>query len=70
MAIVAAGHGHSLLKALLAPLIAAFDALLGAVCGDVGQCLLVAAQCCLTASLCRAKHDYLVAGGLLGGDAT
>jgi hypothetical protein len=70
VAIVAAGHGHSLLKALLAPLVAAFDALLGAVCGDVGRCLLVAAWCCLTASLCRVKHDCLVAGGLLGGDAT
>jgi hypothetical protein len=36
VAIVVAGHAHSPLKAMFAPLIATFDTLLGAVSGDVG----------------------------------
>jgi hypothetical protein len=69
VAIIAVGHGHSPLKALFAPLVAAFDALLGAVSGDIRRRLLVAARCHLPASLCRAKHDRLIAGGALGGNA-
>jgi hypothetical protein len=53
-------------KALFAPLVAAFDALLGVVSGDVRRCLLIATWCCLPSSLCREKHGRLVAGGALG----
>jgi hypothetical protein len=69
VAIIAAGHGRSPLKVLLAPLVAAFNALLGTVSGDVGWCFFVVARRLLPASLCRAKHDRLVAGCALGGDA-
>jgi hypothetical protein len=69
MAVITASRGRSPLKALLAPLVAAFDTLLGTVHGDVGRCLPVAARCRLPASLCRAKRDYLIVGGALGGDA-
>jgi hypothetical protein len=67
--VITAGHGRSPLKVLLAPLLDAFDALLGVVNGDVEQRFLIATWCHLPASLCRAKHDRLVAGGALGGDA-
>jgi hypothetical protein len=50
------------MKVLLVPLFATFDALLGAMGGDVGQCL-------PNTSLGRAKHDYLIVGGALGGEA-
>jgi hypothetical protein len=50
-------------------LFAAFDTLLGAVGSDVGQCVLVAAQGHLPASLGKAMHDCHVARGMLGGDA-
>jgi hypothetical protein len=69
MAIVAAGHRHGPLKPLLAPLIAAFDGILGAVSGDIGQCLPVIARGGLPGSLCWAKHNHFIAGGVLGGDA-
>jgi hypothetical protein len=68
LADVVIGHGHGPLKVLLALLFAAFDALLGAVGGDVRRRLPVAAQGYLPASLGRAEHDHLVAGGVLGGD--
>jgi hypothetical protein len=58
------------LKTLLAPLVAAFDALLGVVSDDVRLCLLVTARGHLPASLCRVKHYRIIAGGALGGDAT
>jgi hypothetical protein len=67
VAIVVAGHGHGPLKALLAPLIFNFDALLGTVSGDVGRCLPVAARRHLTTSPCWVKHDRLIASGALGG---
>jgi hypothetical protein len=35
MAIITAGHGRGPLRALLVPLVAAFDALLGVVSGDI-----------------------------------
>jgi hypothetical protein len=70
MAIIAAGRGHSSLKALFAHLVAAFDALLGVVSGDVGWCLLVTARYHLPASQCKAKHGRLTIGGALGGDVT
>jgi hypothetical protein len=70
LAIVVAGRGRSPLKELFAPLVAAFDVLLGIVSGDVGRCLLVATRCHLPTSLCWAKHGCLIAGGALGGDAT
>jgi hypothetical protein len=44
-----AGHGHGPYRALLAPLVAAFDVVLGAVSGSVGWCLLVAARGCYSA---------------------
>jgi hypothetical protein len=67
--VIIAGHGRNPLKSLLAPLVAAFDTLLCAVGGDVGWCLLVAIRGCLLASPCGAKHDRLIAGDALGGDA-
>jgi hypothetical protein len=70
MEVIVAGRGRGPLKALFAPLVAAFDALLGAVSGNIRRCLLVLARCCLPTSLCRVKHGHLVAGGALGGDAT
>jgi hypothetical protein len=69
VAVIVASHRHSPLKALFAPLVATFDALLSAMSGDVERCLLVATRCHLPASQCRAKHGCLVAGGALGGDA-
>jgi hypothetical protein len=51
-------------------LVAAFDALLGVVSGNIGWFLLAAARCCLLASLCRVKHARIVAGGALGGGTT
>jgi hypothetical protein len=65
--VISCGQGP--LKALLVPLFAAFDALLGIVGGDVRQYLPVAAQGHLPASLGRVKHDHLIAGGALGSDA-
>jgi hypothetical protein len=50
-------RGCGPLTALLAPLFAAFDALLGAVGGDVGRCLHVT------------TWGHLTAGGVLSGDA-
>jgi hypothetical protein len=70
MAIITAGHGHNALKVLLAPLVATFNALLGAVGSNVRRCLLVTAQGHLPGFLGRAKHDCLVASGALSGDAT
>jgi hypothetical protein len=69
VAVVTDGHGHTPLKALFAPLVADFDALLGAVSRDIGRCLLVPARCHLLASLCMAKPGHHVASGALGGDA-
>jgi hypothetical protein len=69
VALIMAGRGCSPLKALFVPLFAAFDALLGALGGDIRQCLLVAARGHLPASRCGAKRDRLIAGGALGGDA-
>jgi hypothetical protein len=70
MAVITAGHGHNALKVLLAPLVATFNSLLGAVGSNVGRCLLVTAQGHLPAFLGRAKHDCLIASGALSGDAT
>jgi hypothetical protein len=69
LTVIAINHGRGPLKALLAPLSVAFDALLSAMGGDVGRRLPVVAWGCLPASLGRVKHDRLVAGGALGGDA-
>jgi hypothetical protein len=67
LTIIAIGHGP--LKALLAPLSAAFDALLGVMGGNVRRCLPVTSWGRIPASLGMAKYDLLVAGGALGGDA-
>jgi hypothetical protein len=69
VAVIAVGHGRSPLKALFAPLVAAFDALLGVMSGNIERCPLVVARCHLPAFLCMAKHGRLVASGALGGDA-
>jgi hypothetical protein len=58
------------LKALLAPLLVAFGALLSAVGDDVRWCLPVTARGDLLAYLGRAKHDCLIASGALGDDVT
>jgi hypothetical protein len=68
LTIVANSHGCGLLMALFVPLSTAFDALLGAMGGDVEWRPPVTAQGCLLASLGRAKLDHLIAGGALGGD--
>jgi hypothetical protein len=70
MAVIVAGSGLSPFEALFVPLVATFDALLGVVSGDVKWCFLVAAQCRLPASQCRAKHGCHTTGGALGGNAT
>jgi hypothetical protein len=70
VAIITASRGCSPLKALFAPLVATFDALLGVVSCDVRRRLLVAAWCHLPASLCMVKHGRLVASGALGGYVT
>jgi hypothetical protein len=69
MAIIMAGRGHGPLRALLVPLVAALDTLLGIVSTDIERCLHVAARGGLPASLCWVKHDHLIDGGALGGDA-
>jgi hypothetical protein len=61
--------GHGPLKALLAPLSAASDALLGAVGGNVRWCLPVVAWGHHPTSLAGAKHDCLVTGSALVEDA-
>jgi hypothetical protein len=61
VAIIMVGCGRGPLDALLAPLFATLDALLGTVGGDIGWLLLVAARGCLPTSLCRVKHAHLVA---------
>jgi hypothetical protein len=61
VAIIMVGCGRGPLDALLAPLFATLDALLGTVGGDVGWLLLVAARGRLPTSLCRVKHAHLVA---------
>jgi hypothetical protein len=63
-----AGRGCGPLKALLAPHVAIFDALLGTTSGDVRRCLLVTAQCRLPACLSGVEHGHLIAGGVLGDD--
>jgi hypothetical protein len=68
VAIVTVSHGCSPLKALFAPLVAAFDALLSTVSSDVGRHLLITAWCHHPTSPCGVKHGHLVASGALGGD--
>jgi hypothetical protein len=53
---------------LLTPLVATFDAVLGAVGGVVRWRLLIATWGHLPTCLCRVVHDCLVVGGVLGGD--
>jgi hypothetical protein len=65
----AANCGRGPWKALLVPLFSAFGAILDDVGGDIGWCLPVASQGHLPTSLGRAKHDRLIIGGALGGDA-
>jgi hypothetical protein len=55
---------------LLAPLVATLGALLGVLDSDEGRRLLAAAQGCLPATWGRMKFDRLIAGGVLGGNAT
>jgi hypothetical protein len=69
MVVVTAGRGRGPLKALPTPLVVAFNTPLGVVSGDIGPCLLVTSRGYLPASLCRTKHDRLVTGSVLGGDA-
>jgi hypothetical protein len=70
LTIVVVGNGRGPLKVLLAPLFTAIDALLGVLGGDVRRCVPDGARGHLPASLGRAKHDRLVASGVLCGDAT
>jgi hypothetical protein len=52
----------------LTSLVAALDAVLGAVGGVIVWCLLVTTRGPLLTCLCRAVHDLLIVGGVLGGD--
>jgi hypothetical protein len=63
-------HGRGPLRALLAPLFAALDTLLSTMDGDVGRCLLAIAWGHLPVELGWTKHSCLVAGAMLGEDAT
>jgi hypothetical protein len=67
--VVVVSHRRSTLKVLLAPLFAALDTLPIIVDGNIRQRSHIATQGCLPASLGLAKHDHLVASGVLGGDA-
>jgi hypothetical protein len=69
LTVVVISRVHGPLKALFVPPFATFDALLGAMGGDVGWRLPVTARGRLPASMGRAKHGCLIAGGALGGDA-
>jgi hypothetical protein len=62
--------GHGPLRALLAPLFAALDALLRAMYGDVGWHLLAATRGRLLSSLGLVKHYRFVADIVRGGDVT
>jgi hypothetical protein len=68
VAIAMFSHGRGPLLMLLAPILPALDTLLGAVAGDVEQCLLATAWGHLPASLGRKMFGHLIAGGILGGD--
>jgi hypothetical protein len=68
LTIIAIGCGHDPLKALLAPPLATFGALLGVTGGNVRRRLPITARGRLPASLGGVKHDYLVAGDTLGGN--
>jgi hypothetical protein len=67
-AVAMVGRGRGPQRAMLVPLVAAFDDLLGIVSADVRWCLHVAGRGRFLACLCGAVHDLLVAGGVLGGD--
>jgi hypothetical protein len=69
-AVVMVGHHRGPLRALLAPLFAALDALLSVMDSDIGWRLLTATWGHLPTSLGLTKHDSLIAGGVLDGDAT
>jgi hypothetical protein len=63
-----ASHGHRPLKALLASLVATFNALLAPVSGDVRRRLCVTTQGHHPTSLCREEDDRLVTSSVRGGD--
>jgi hypothetical protein len=67
IAIIMVGRGRGPLKALLAPLCAALDALPTSMDGDVERCSHTATWGRFHASLGQAKRDRLVAGGVSGG---
>jgi hypothetical protein len=67
--IIVVDHGHDPLKALLAHFFAALDALPAIVDGDIRRCSIAAARGHFLASMSRVKHDCLIDGGVLGGDA-
>jgi hypothetical protein len=69
LTVVDVSRSRDPLRVLLVPLFATFDALLGAVSGEVVQRFPVTMWGPLPASLGGAKHDHLVAGGAWGGDA-
>jgi hypothetical protein len=69
VAITVVSCGRGPLKVLLVLPFAALDALLIAMGGDVIRRSFAAAQGCLPASLGRARHDRLIVGSVLGGNA-
>jgi hypothetical protein len=71
MVIAMAGRGHDRgpQGALTASPVAISDIALGVANCVIGWCLLIAARGCLPTCLCRAMHDCLIVGGMLGGDA-
>jgi hypothetical protein len=68
VAIIVVGHGCGPLKALLAPLFAALDALPATMDGDIRRRFLAAAWGHLPTCPSLVKHDCLIAGAVFGGD--
>jgi hypothetical protein len=69
VAVIMVSCGRCPLKVLLAPIFITLDTLPADVDGDVGWRSLITAQGRLPASLGLVKHNRLIAGGVLGGDA-
>jgi hypothetical protein len=67
---IVVSHGHGPLRALLVPLLAALDALLSTVYGDLRRRLLIVVRGHLPGSLRMVKHNCLIASGVLGGDVS
>jgi hypothetical protein len=70
LAIIAVDRGRNPLRTFLVPLLASLGTLLGMMDGDIEWCLLAATQGRLPVVWGRVKFSCLIAGGILGGNAT